>query len=89
MPPLVLDRVDPKYPRIAERVRVNGDVAAEALIGPDGRVEELRILEVSHANVGFEEATEEAVRQWRYKPATKNGDKVRMWVQIRVPFRYR
>jgi TonB family protein len=89
MPPLVLDRVDPKYPRIAERVRVNGDVAAEALIGIDGRVEELRILEVSHANVGFEDATEEAVLQWRYKPATKNGVKVRMWVQIRVPFRYR
>jgi TonB family protein len=88
-PPVVLDRVDPKYPRIAERVRVNGDVQAEALVGPDGTVEEVRILEVSHANVGFEDATEEAVLQWRYKPATKNGVKVRMWVQIRVPFRYR
>ncbi len=87
--PVVLDRVDPKYPRIAERIRVDGDVEAEALVGPDGSVEEVRILRTSHTNVGFEDATEEAVLQWRYKPATKNGVKVRMWVQIRVPFRYR
>ena len=88
-PPALIDRVDPRYPRIAERVRVNGDVQAEALVGIDGRVEEVRILEGSHSGVGFEDATEEAVLQWRYKPATKNGVRVRMWVQIRVPFRYR
>jgi TonB family protein len=88
-PPVVIDRVEPKYPRIAERIRADGVVEAEALIGPDGRVEEIRILGVSHSGVGFEDATEQAVLQWRYKPATKNGVKVRTWVQIRVPFRYR
>ena len=33
--------------------------------------------------MGFETATEEAVRQWRYRPPTKNGVKVRVWVQIK------
>jgi outer membrane biosynthesis protein TonB len=35
--------------------------------------------------VGFEKATEDAVMNWRYKPATKRGVKVRMWVAVRVP----
>jgi protein TonB len=88
IPPVVIHRVPPEYPRIALRQRIEGVVEAEALVGPDGRVEEVRILEVSHGGVGFDEATEEAVLQWRYKPATKHGVKVRTWVQIHVPFQY-
>jgi protein TonB len=86
--PEVIYTVNPEYPRIALRRRIEGEVQAEALVGPDGRVEEVRILEVSNAGVGFDTATEEAVVQWRYKPATKNGVPVRMWVQIFVPFQY-
>jgi TonB family protein len=46
----------------------------------------VRITNVSRKNVGFEKATEQAILKWRYKPATKKGVKVRMWVTIRVPF---
>jgi TonB family protein len=66
---------------------VEGAVEAEALVGIDGRVEEVRILKVEGPKVGFGKATEDAVMQWHYKPATKLGVKVRMWVTIRVPFR--
>ena len=64
-----------------------GVVAAEALVGIDGTVEEVRITRVEGRNLGFEKATEEAIYKWRYKPATKKGVKVRVWVTIRVPFR--
>jgi TonB family protein len=63
-------------------------VEAEALIGVDGAVEEIRIVRVEGRNVGFEKATEDAIKTWRFKPATKKGVKVRMWVTIRVPFQY-
>ena len=72
---------------MAERMKREGMVEAEALVGTDGAVEEIRIVKVDGAGVGFEEATEAAVMKWRYKPATKLGVKVRMWVTIRVPFR--
>jgi protein TonB len=64
-----------------------GLVAAEALVGIDGTVEEVRITRVEGRDFGFEEATEEAIYKWRYKPATKKGIRVRVWVTIRVPFR--
>ena len=77
----------PKYPLRARQMGVGGVVDVRALVGIDGSVEEVRITSVSRKNVGFEEATETAIKKWRYKPATKKGVKVRMWVSIRVPFR--
>ncbi len=87
VPPVVIYQEEPSYPPMAEKMRATGLVEAEALIGVNGSVEEIRITRVEGRNVGFEKATEEAIRKWRYKPATKDGIKVRMWVTIRVPFR--
>jgi len=86
---VVIHKEEPKYPPMARQMRVEGAVEVQALVGVDGTVEQVRIVNVSRKGVGFEKATEEAVKKWRYKPATKHGVKVRMWVQIRVPFRVR
>ena len=82
--PVLIHQVSPEYPPVARKAGVEGDVVAHLLVGIDGRVEEVRILEVSQTGVGFERATEEAVLQWRYRPATKHGVKVRTWVRITV-----
>jgi protein TonB len=86
-PPVLIHQVDPEYPPIAARANINGEVVAQLLVGIDGRVEDVRILEVSQKGVGFEQATEDAVRQWRYRPATKHGVTVRTWVRIKVNLR--
>jgi protein TonB len=87
IPPVMIYREPPRYPPAAERMGATGLVAAEALVGIDGTVEEVRITRVEGRDFGFEAATEEAIYKWRYKPATKNGIRVRVWVTIRVPFR--
>ena len=87
--PTVIFQEQPQYPVKARSMQVDGLVDAEALVGINGVVEDVRIVNVSRKKVGFEEATENAVMKWRYKPATKKGVKVRMWVPIRVPFRLR
>jgi protein TonB len=86
IPPAILSQEQPKFPRAAERMRVSGVVNLQVLVGVDGRVEEVRIVNVSRSGVGFESASEEAVRKWRYRPATKDGVKVRMWLPVRIPF---
>ena len=85
-PPVLIHKVAPQMPKMAERLKESGSVDAELLVGPDGSVEDVRIVSASPPNMGFEKATEEAVRQFRYKPATKKGVKVRVWIRIRVPF---
>jgi TonB family protein len=82
--PVLLHRVDPEYPPIAQRAGLSGEVVAQLLVGINGRVEDVRIVEVSKTGVGFEKAAEDAVIQWRYRPATKHGVKVRVWVQITI-----
>ena len=87
--PAVIFREQPAYPSRAQAMQVEGVVEAEALVGIDGGVEEVQILNSSRKGVGFENSTEEAIMKWRFKPATKTGVKVRMWVSIRIPFRFR
>jgi len=87
IPPVVIYQEQPIYPAMAAKIRLPGLVEAEALIGINGSVEEIRITRVEGRNVGFEKATEDAITKWRYRPATKDGVKVRMWMTIRVPFR--
>ncbi len=85
-PPALARRVPPIYPPVARRMHFSGEVRLRVLVGIDGSVEQVEVLRVDHTGVGFEKAAEEAVRQWRYRPATKLGVRVRMWVPIRIPF---
>jgi protein TonB len=85
--PELVKRIEPRLPPAARTLRAASEVQLQALVGVDGSVEEVRILKVDRPGVGFEKSSEEAVRQWRYKPATKDGVKVRVWVAIRILFK--
>ncbi len=87
--PILINEVRPSYPPMAKKLRAQGMVTLNVLVGFDGRVEDVKILNVSRTGLGFEKSAEKAVRQWRYKPATKNGTRVRMWLPVRVPFKMR
>lgn len=87
--PVLIKSVTPTYPPFAQRMQFTGEVRLRVLVGIDGSIEKVQILEVTHRGVGFEKAAEDAVRRWRYRPATKDGVKVRVWVGIRIPFTLR
>jgi TonB family protein len=74
------------YPAAAKILRRGALVVVEALVGEDGRVLETTILECSVTGLGFEEVAERSVRARRYRPATRDGVPVRVWVQVRVRF---
>lgn len=78
--------VSPVYPLIAQAARLEGDVVLEAIIGTDGTVQDLRVLQSSPL---LDEAAVEAVRQWRYTPTLLNGTPVPVVMTVRVSFRLR
>lgn len=47
-----------------------------AVVRQDGTVADVRILDCDVAGAGFEKAAQEAVRQWRFRPGTWNGQAV-------------
>jgi TonB family protein len=61
----------------------------QAVIGADGLVSDVVVLSCSRPGIGFEEQAAAAVRQWRYKPATRNGRPVAVYFSIYVTFELR
>jgi len=87
-PELILEsKVTPEYPEVARLTRNQGTVILQAVIAPDGSVGEIQVLRCDRPNLGFEDAAAQAVRLWRYKPATQNGRPVAVYFTVVVNFR--
>jgi TonB family protein len=85
--PRLVYRVEPAYPEIARKARIEGVVILQAIIGKAGNVEDLHL--VKSANVLLDAAALEAVSRWRYRPATLAGFAVRVYLTVTVEFRLR
>ena len=84
-PPTVLSRVDPVYPEEARIANYRGTVVVSCEVWPDGLAHHIRI--VSGRGFGLSEQAAEAVSQWKFSPATKNGQPVAVAQTISVSFR--
>jgi TonB family protein len=85
--PILLKRVDPKYPVQALNMGVGGTVTVNALISETGDVIRTEILKGIKGGFGLERAAESAIRQWQFKPAEKDGVPVRVWKPLDIVFK--
>jgi protein TonB len=76
-------QVTPAYPPLAKNARISGTVRLEAVIGPDGRVEQLRAVS---GHPLLTKAALAAVREWRYQATLLNGQAVEVATVIDVHF---
>jgi protein TonB len=82
--PVLLQKVSPDYPQVARRAGLGGRVTVRAVIAPDGSVETVEVY--ASSNPLFNDAAVDAVRQWRYRPASMNGKPVRVYLTVVVDF---
>lgn len=79
-PPEVVQRVEPRFPESLKGRTVMGTpVVIEAVVSAHGSVEKIRVV---HSNPPFDQAVIDAVRQWRYKPAMKDGKPVAVYLTV-------
>ncbi len=83
--PAVIKRVSAEYPESAKAAGLQGNVVLKILIGADGKVQEVEVLK--SASPELDEAAINAVKQFVFTPAEKNGKPVRVW--FAVPFTFR
>jgi TonB family protein len=84
VPPLRQTKnVRPRYPDEAQRRRIGGAVMLEALIGPDGKVKDVRVIQ---STPPFDEAAIDAVRQWEFEPTRIDGKAVSVVTTTTVTF---
>jgi TonB family protein len=75
------------YPPIALRQRVEGTVELNVLVDDKGTVVDAQIVSGAAGKAGLNEAALENVKKRRYRPATKEGVAVKVWVPVRVQFK--
>lgn len=84
--PGYLEKAAPKYPPESQAAREHGTVILSVEINAAGRPESLKV-EKSSGYPRLDRAAVEAVRQWRFKPATREGQAVPARVNIPVLFK--
>ncbi len=84
--PHLLRMVKPKYPFVARQARIEGDVVLEAVLGTDGRVQAVKIVQ---GHPALREAAAEAVKQWLYEPTYLNERPVPVILDVVIRFRLR
>jgi TonB family protein len=85
--PVVVHRVEPEYSEEARRARYQGTVVLEAIIRKDGRVDVVQL--VRKLGFGLDQNAIQALKAWRFRPATKNGVPVDVALNIEVRFNLR
>jgi TonB family protein len=85
--PIPLNRPRPNYTEQARKNGVQGIIRVRVLVGLDGLVKDVRF--VSHLPDGLDNEAAKAVRQMRFKPATRAGQPVNFWQMLEVEFNLR
>jgi protein TonB len=82
-PGMLINRVEPQYPKLAIATGIQGSVRLHAIIAKDGTIQSLTVISghpfLAHAAV-------DAVKQWRYQPYILNGEVVEVDTFITVNF---
>lgn len=86
-PPRLLREVKAIYTDEARRAGVTGEVVLEIVVRHDGAVGDVTVRKGLGA--GLDQRAVEAVRQWRFSPATRQGAPVDVIVEVAVEFTLR
>jgi protein TonB len=81
---MIVHRIEPTYPRLAQQARIQGVVVLTAIIDKDGNIQNLRLVS-GHPMLAS--AAIDAVKQWRYKPFLLGGQPVEVETTVTVNFR--
>jgi protein TonB len=78
-----VNQPNPVYPEAAKRDKIQGVVRLAVLIGKDGTVKDARVVQSVSA---LDQAAVDAVRQWTFRPGTRDGEPVDTKVELSINF---
>ena len=84
-PPKTLYAPDPAYTDQARHAQLQGVVVLWLIVNTDGTAHGIRVQR--SLGMGLDEQAIAAVQQWKFQPATRNGEPVRVMINVEVNFR--
>ena len=76
---------DPEYSEEARKAKYQGTCVLWLIVGPDGKPRDIRVAR--NLGMGLDEKAIEAVKNWRFEPAMKDGKPVAVQINVEVSFR--
>jgi TonB family protein len=76
---------DPEYSEEARKAKYQGTCVLWLVVGPDGHPRDIRVART--LGLGLDEKAIEAVKQWKFEPAMKDGKPVAVQINVEVDFR--
>lgn len=86
LPMRALSQVYPIYPEKARRQYLEDELIVRYIIGKDGRVREVIVLTPPRHEI-FVDATVRAIRNWRFRPMVKDGERLEVVHELTVYYR--
>lgn len=83
--PKALYSPDPEYSEEARKAKYQGTCVLWLIVGPDGKPRDIHVSR--SLGLGLDEKAIEAVKQWKFEPAMKDGKPVAVQISVQVDFR--
>ncbi len=83
--PVKVHDVAPEYTELARAARLQGVVILRTAIDQEGNVVDVDVLKGLH--MGLTEAAVDAVKQWKFEPATIDGEPIPVSYNVTVNYR--
>lgn len=85
--PVATRKVDPKYPPDAMKENIEGEVVLYAIIRANGNVDSIQL--VRKLDPRLDNNAVQALAQWKFRPATRDGSAVDIEAVVHIPFKFR
>lgn len=83
--PILISKVEPEYSEAARKAKYQGTVTLNVEVSAAGQVTSARV--VKSLGLGLDEKAIDAVKQWKFRPAMKDGQPVAAQAQAQLSFR--
>jgi TonB family protein len=83
--PRAIETPDPEYSEEARKAKYQGTCVLWLIVDPDGKPRDIKVARA--LGMGLDQKAMEAVRNWRFSPAMKDGRPVPVQINVEVNFR--
>jgi TonB family protein len=85
--PKPITRPNPKYTSNGMKAKIQGDMSMEGVVQPDGTVGDVRVVKSLDPLFGLDAEAVKSFKQWRFTPATRDGQPIAVVVTVEMSFR--
>jgi TonB family protein len=85
--PVLVKEVKPRYTPEAKDAKIQGVVTLECVVNTDGAIGDVEVT--TSLDAGLDQEAIKAVKQWRFKPGTKDGKPVPVLITLEMTFTLR